>query len=193
MSLSGGCGWSVGGTLVVVRRVSVVGVSGSGKTTMARRLAEALHVRHVELDSIFHQPGWTELPDEEFRRRVGVELAADGWVVDGNYAAVRPLVWAAADTVVWMDRPRAVVMRRLVVRTVRRAVTRQELWNGNREPLTGMFRRDPTKNLLRWSWMKHSEYARRYAEAPEDPLNRHLTFVRLRTDADVDDLVASIG
>ena len=67
-----------------------------------RGLAGALDVRHVELDSIFHQPGWTELPDGEFRRRVGVELAADGWVVDGNYAAVRDVVWAAADTVVWM-------------------------------------------------------------------------------------------
>ena len=183
-------GWCHAGGM---RRVSVVGVSGSGKTTLARRLAVALGVRHVELDSIFHQPGWAELPEAEFRRRVGVELAADGWVVDGNYAAVRDLVWSAADTVVWMDLPRAVVMRRLVVRTVRRAVTRQELWNGNREPLTGMFRRDPRENLLRWAWTKHPEYAARYAAAPEDPANQHLSFVRLTSDTDVDGLVASVG
>ena len=146
----------------------------------------------MELDAIFHQPGWTELPVEDFRRRVGVELAADGWVVDGNYGAVRDLVWAAADTVVWFDRPRAAVMRRLIARTARRAVTRQELWNGNREPLTGMFRWDPRDNLVRWSWTNHGEYARRYASASADPANRHLTFVRLTSDADVDELVAAV-
>jgi hypothetical protein len=82
-------------------------------------------------------------------------------------------------------------MRRLIWRTTRRAITRQELWNGNREPLTGMFRRDPQENLVRWSWMKHGQYAVRYAAAPDDPANRHLTFVRVTTDADVDDIVAS--
>jgi adenylate kinase family enzyme len=176
----------------VVRRVSVVGISGSGKTTLARRLAGVLEVPHVELDAIFHQAGWTELPDEEFRRRVGAELAAAGWVVDGNYRAVRDLVWAAADTVVWLDRPRGTVMRRLLARTTRRAITRQELWNGNREPLTGMFRRDPRKNLLRWSWMKHPEYARRYVTASTDPSNAHLTFVRLTSDAEVDAFVGAV-
>jgi len=174
-----------------MRRVSVVGVSGAGKTTLAGRLADALGVAHVELDAIFHQPGWTELPVEEFRRRVGAEIAAEGWVVDGNYAAVRPLVWADADTVVCLDRPRRTVMRRLVARTLRRTLTRQELWNGNREPVTGMFRRDPRENLLRWSWMKHGEYASRYAAAAADAANRHLTFVRLTDDDDVDRFVAA--
>lgn len=174
-----------------MRRVSVVGISGAGKTTLARRLAGALEVSHVELDAIFHQPGWTELPVEEFRRRVRCELSADGWVVDGNYTAVRDLVWAAADTVVWLDRPRGTVMRRLIARTARRAMTRQELWNGNREPITGMLRRDPRDNLVRWSWTKHGEYADRYAAAMTDLRNRHLTFRRLTTDAEVDELVAS--
>jgi len=173
-----------------VQRVSVVGISGSGKTTLGRRLAPALGVAHVELDAIFHQSGWTELPPEDFRRRVGAVLEADGWVVDGNYGAVRDLVWAAADTVVWMDRPRATVMRRVVGRTVRRAVTRQELWNGNREPLGGMFRRDPRDNLVLWTWTNHTRYADRYATASVDPANAHLTFVRVTDDADGDRLVA---
>ena len=83
-------------------------------------------------------------------------------------------------------------MRRLIVRTARRLVTRQELWNGNREPLTGVLRRDPRENLVRWTWMKHGEYAARYAAAATDLSNRHLTFRRLTNDADVDELVASV-
>ncbi len=120
-----------------MRRVSVVGNSGSGKSTLARELALVLGVPYVELDSLFHQPGWVPLAEDEFRRVVGAAAAVDGWVMDGNYSAVRPIVWTRADTVVWLDLPRRTVMRQVVWRTVRRAVTRQELWNGNREPLSG--------------------------------------------------------
>jgi adenylate kinase family enzyme len=177
---------------VAVRRVSVVGNSGSGKTTLSRRLAVALDVPHVELDAIFHQPGWTELPVEEFRRRVSDAVAGDGWVVDGNYRAVRDLVWAAADTVVWLDRPRGTVMRRLVARTARRTLTRQELWNGNREPLTALLRRDPRDNLVRWAWTKHAEYSARYAAEAANEANGHLTFRRITNDAEADDLLAAL-
>jgi adenylate kinase family enzyme len=173
--------------------VSVVGNSGSGKTTLSRHLGAELGVPHIELDAIFHQPGWTELSVEEFRRRVAEELDQhDGWVVDGNYGAVRDLVWAAADTVVWFDLPRSTVMRRLVGRTLRRAITREELWNGNREPIGGMFRRDPRENIVRWSWTHHAACAGRYAAASLDPDNSHLTFIRLASDADIENLAARI-
>lgn len=85
-----------------VRRVSMVGVSGSGKSTLGRELAGRLAVPYVELDAIFHQPEWTPLPEEQFRQRVTAIAAGDGWVIDGNYRAVLPLVWECADTVVWL-------------------------------------------------------------------------------------------
>ena len=175
----------------MVRRLSVVGISGSGKTSLSLRLAVALGVQHIELDAMFHQPGWAELPPAEFRRRVEVAIQADGWVADGNYSAVRDLVWAAADTVVWLDLPRSLVMRRVLGRTIARAVTRRELWNGNREPLTGMFRRDPQENIVLWSWTNHGEFTRRYENAASDPANAHLTFIRLRSRDEADRLVAN--
>jgi adenylate kinase family enzyme len=174
-----------------VRRVSVIGVSGSGKTTVARQLAEALDVPHVELDAIFHQPGWTSLPDDEFRSRVAALVAGDGWVVDGSYAAVRPLVWVAADTVVWLDPSRARVMRRLVARTARRGVLRQELWNGDRERVFALLRRSEADNLALYAWRKHPVYRARYADAVGDPPRPGLRFVRLGTDAQVDAFIAS--
>jgi hypothetical protein len=67
---------------------------------------------HVELDSIFHQPGWTPLGDEEFRARVAEATAADRWVVDGNYSVVHGIVWDNADSVVWFDLPYATVLFR---------------------------------------------------------------------------------
>lgn len=74
----------------------------------------------VELDAIYHQPGWQPLRAEEFHRRVGSIVAGAGWVIDGNYSAVRDVVWMRADTVIWFDLPRRTVMRQILMRTLRR-------------------------------------------------------------------------
>ncbi len=169
-----------------MRRVSVVGNSGSGKSRLAAALAERLGVPSVELDSIFHQPDWTPLPLEEFRARVDDVTEADGWVVDGNYSAVRDLVWRKADTVVWLDLPRRVVMPQVVSRTLRRQILRTELWNGNREEWRDLFSRDPERSIILWSWTNHTKYRDRYLAAMSDPTWRGLTFVRLRSHADAE-------
>ena len=173
------------------QRVSLVGVSGAGKTTVGRKLAASLGVAFVELDAIFHQPDWAELPRDAFRERVGAALAAPGWVVDGNYSAVRDLVWDRADTVVWLDLPRRLVMRRVIQRTLRRAITREALWNGNREPLTNFYRLDPEQNIIRWTWVKYASYVERYEAAMDDPAYDRLRFVRLRTPHEIDGFLAA--
>lgn len=167
-----------------VQRISVVGNSGSGKTRLARQLAAALGIPLLELDSIFHLPGWTELPVDEFRARVGELVSGPAWIVDGNYSAVRLLVWERADTVVWVDPPQAVVMARVIRRTARRVLTREELWNGNREPWSNVWSWDPTRSIVAWSWTQRHKYRDRYASAMTDPAWAHLRFVLVRTRAD---------
>lgn len=163
----------------------MVGASGAGKSTLARSLADRLALPHLELDSIYHQAGWVPLPAEEFTARVAAAVAADRWVIDGNYSAVRPLIWARADTVIWLDLPRRTVMRRLVWRTLRRAVGRAELWNGNRERLRSMLSRNPDVSLLVWAWQHHPVYRERYTAAMADPAHAHLTFIRVTSRADL--------
>ena len=175
-----------------VQRVSVVGNSGSGKTMAARELASRLNVPHVELDAIFHQPGWTELPEAEFRRRVDRLAQEPSWVVDGNYSVVRDLVWARADTVVWLDIPRHQVMRRVVRRTLGRMLLRRELWNGNREPLANLWRLDPQRSIIAWAWTQHEMYRQRYAEAMTDPDNAHLCFIRICTGTELESFLAEV-
>lgn len=172
-------------SLACVRRVSVIGNAGSGKSALARALAARLGVPHVELDGIYHQPGWIPLAGEEFVRRVGAAAAGDGWVIDGNYSAVRPLIWARADTVIWLDPPRRVVMRRLIWRTIRRVISRTELWNGNREPWQNLVRRDPQTSIIAWAWHQHAVYQQRYAAAALDPAWAHLRFSRVTSRRDV--------
>jgi adenylate kinase family enzyme len=175
-----------------VRRVVVVGNSGSGKSTLARRLATRLDVPHIELDSIHHQSGWTPLPPAELIRRVADATAGDGWVVDGNYSAVRAMVWERATTVVWFDMPRHVVMRRIVWRTLRRVCGRIELWNGNRERWRDLLTLDPERSVIAWAWQRHQAYRDRYAALLTDPACAHLVFIRIRRPADSRRLLSGV-
>ncbi|HVB41637.1 MAG TPA: hypothetical protein VNF47_02870 [Streptosporangiaceae bacterium] len=174
-----------------MRRISVVGNSGSGKTTLARQLATAIGVPHLELDSVFHQPGWQPLDAVSFRQRVAAFTAGRSWVVDGNYSTVQDIVWARADTVLWLDPPRHRVMRQVIWRTLRRTATRAELWNGNREPWSNLLRFKPEESIIAWAWTRDRVYRERYATAQADPANGHLTFVRLRTPRDAAEAVGA--
>ncbi len=165
-------------------RIAVVGSAGSGKTTMTRMLSERLGVPALELDSVHHRENWTPLPDDEMRSVVADFTAADRWVVDGNYPVVSEIVWRRADTVVWLDLSRPRVMRRLVSRTALRGLRRTELWNGNREDLRNVLRRDPEQNLLLWAWTRHGPLRSRYERAAAEHV--HVTVYRLRDPKEVD-------
>lgn len=168
-----------------MRRVSVVGISGSGKTTFARALAARLGAEHLELDSVFHQPDWRPLPTEEFRARVGERVAEPRWVIDGNYGDhVQDLVWDAADTIVWLDLPRWRVMRAILPRSLRRVATRERLWNGNRERWRNLLDPRPEENVVLWAWTQHPVVRARYAGLFADPRWAGSTRVRLRSRAE---------
>ncbi|HEX3841489.1 MAG TPA: hypothetical protein VHU85_11900 [Acidimicrobiales bacterium] len=176
-----------------MRRVSVVGNSGSGKSWLAARLAARLGVPYIELDAVFHLPNWTELPADEFRRQVADLTATGGWVVDGNYLNGRDVVWGRADTVVWVDPPRALVTFRVVSRSLGRVLRRRELWNGNREHWRNLLSTDPAKSIIAWSWTQHQAYRDRYSATMTDPAWANLTFIRLRSASDREKLLSSVG
>ncbi len=169
-------------------RIAVHGASGSGKTTLATELAERIGLARVELDAIFHQPGWTPLGTDAFRDEVARATAGDRWVVDGNYRQVRDLVWGRADLIVVLDRPRWVVIGQLVARSVRRAAVRRELWNGNRESFRNLLSTDADRNVVLWSWRTLHRYHR---EVPEEARSEapHARLAVLRSRREIADFV----
>jgi adenylate kinase family enzyme len=175
-----------------MKRVAVVGTTGSGKTTFAAKLAARLDVPHIELDAIYHQPNWTPLSEEEFRRGVAEVVTADGWVADGNYSKVRDLVWETADTVVVLAYTRALVTRRVVARTFVRMWRRQELWNGNRERWRNLLSLNPERNIILWSWHTYNKNHQRYLEAVSDPEFAHLKFHRFVHPQEADEFLATL-
>ncbi|MGH1490489.1 MAG: AAA family ATPase [Acidimicrobiales bacterium] len=174
-------------------RVSIVGSSGSGKTTLAKRIVERTGIHHIELDALHHLEGWVQQERALMRAQVAKELEHPDWVCDGNYESmVGDLVRAAPDTILVFDLPRVRVVRQVAWRTVKRAVRREELWNGNREPLSNFTRWDPEHNVIRWSWVNHEKYQKRFQQAMETGEWDHAEVVRLTSHADADRWLASL-
>jgi len=162
-----------------MRRVVVIGTSGCGKSTLARAIAARLGVPHVELDAFQHGPNWTERPLDEFRGRVAESVEQDGWVVDGNYAKSRDLVWPRADTLIWLDYSMTVTFYRVFRRTMMRSISGEELWSGNRESLWLQFL--SKDSLLLWvinTWRRHR---REYPKMLRQPEHSHLKILRFRS------------
>lgn len=170
----------------------MVGPAGSGKTTLAARLGVARALPHVELDALWWDPGWTEVGAEEFRRRLHPVVAGDRWVVCGNYytTGMREVAWPRADTIVWLDLARWRTIGRILRRTLRRSLTRVELWSGNRERLGNILARD---ELLRFAWREYPKYRRRYSAIRDDPGLAHLTVIRLGSPRSVRAWLAEVS
>lgn len=171
----------------VVERISVFGTAGSGKTTLAKRLAERLELPHLELDAVFHQPGWTQLPDDEFRAVVTEFVAQERWVVCGKYSQVRPIVFGRADTIVCLDHNRLRQTLRVAGRTVRRAARREVLWNGNRERWRGLWVfQDPEQSIVRWAWDNIPRVRRHFDDIEAEWAPRGVDVVRLHGWREID-------
>ena len=102
-----------------------------------------------------------------------------GWVVDGNYNDRAADLFDLADTIVWLDYSRRVVLTRLVRRTLGRILLRRELWNGNRESAATLFSLDPDENVVLWAWTSYAPLQRCYLAAMQQDLNAR--WVRLTT------------
>jgi adenylate kinase family enzyme len=173
-----------------LQRIHVVGTSGSGKTTLAQRLARNLNIPHVELDALHWGPDWTPAPLELFRERTARALGVEAWTTDGNYSRVRDIVWGRADTVVWLNFPLLLVLWRVTWRTLRRSITRQELWSGNRESLREAFFGD---SIIRYALRSHRRRKQQYPELFRQPEYRHLHVIELRSPGEVRRWLKKVG
>ena len=164
-----------------MKRVCLIATaSGNGKTTVGRELAQRLRVPFYELDALYHGPGWTPASADELRAKVEPIVAAEAWVVDGTYrGTIGDVVPAAADVVVWLDLPLHVWLPRLLRRTARRVIHKEELWNGNRERWQDALH--PTNSVVLYALRNYRKTRRALAsELAPFPV------ARLRTQAEVD-------
>jgi adenylate kinase family enzyme len=156
----------------------MIGSSGAGKSTFARALAERLVCPLLELDSIYHQPNWTPLPDDEMRARIDAFVAGETWVCDGNYRRFSAPIVARATDLVWLDLPKAIVMTQVIFRSAQRAWSGRPLWNDNRERVSAWL--DPD-HPIRHTWSNFDRLRRERAQLVTTAELAHLRVHRLRS------------
>jgi len=170
-------------------RIIVTGSSNSGKSTLGAALAELRSVPFIELDGLHWEPGWREADVDVFQSRIQSAIEPDTWVMAGNYLAKQQHVsWPRADTVIFLDLPMPKVLRRCFSRTWRRWRTRETLYGGeNRENLwEHLMLWDANHSLFTHIVMTHRRRRRDFEKFQCDPRWGHITFIHLRSVAEVD-------
>ena len=168
-----------------MRRVMVVGCAGAGKTTLARRLGETLKLPVVSLDFHFWRPGWQSPDRAEWRQQVTTLAAMPDWIMDGNYSNTYDLRMPRADSLIWLDFPRGICMRRVLARTIRGyGRSRPDLPQDCPERFDLAF--------LRYVWDFPRKHRPRIAAGIEQ-FGDHLHMTRLVCDRDVESFLAGLG
>lgn len=166
-------------TALNMQRIAVIGSSGSGKSTLAKQLGVQLNIQWIELDELFWQPHWQERSQEEFCNLVQAATASGTWVVDGNYATARSIIWPKATTIICLNYAFPLVLYRIFKRSIIRAATQQKLFAGNVETFQKTFlSRD---SIIWWVLTTYHRRQRQYRSLLQSDAVRHIQVLEFTT------------
>lgn len=174
-------------------RVAVVGTSGSGKSTFARRLAEARRIPFHELDLINWRPGWVSrsaVEPEAFMADVDAATALPEWTIAGGYSEVRPLIWSRATHLVWLDLPRSLIVRQVIWRSLKQAASGRDVFPGCREDWARLLSRE---HPIRWAWDTFARRKAQFSAMLADPAYAHLAVIRSTSRAEAEAALARLS
>ena len=91
-------------------RIIIIGSAGSGKSYLAKKIAEITKYPLIHLDNEFWNPGWVKTPREEWIEKQKEMISTEKWIIDGNYNSTLELRIEASDLVIFLDINRFVCM-----------------------------------------------------------------------------------
>lgn len=89
-----------------MKRIMILGSSGTGKTTLSRFLSQKLKLSVLHLDSVYWKKDWEHIDKEEFDLYMRNYLLKNkSWVIDGNYSNNKHFHYRKnlADTIIYLD------------------------------------------------------------------------------------------
>jgi adenylate kinase family enzyme len=164
-----------------MKRINIIGTTGSGKSTFASALSDNLSYPYIQIDQIFWKPDWEETADHELLLKLAEAVSGDCWVLDGNYNRTNHIKWERADTIVWIDFGFIRTFLQLLKRTIVRAAMKQELWygTGNKETFYRSFM--SKKSILVWYFKSYRRNRSQYSALMKSDEYDHIKWYRLRT------------
>jgi adenylate kinase family enzyme len=131
-----------------MQRVLVIGPCGAGKSTLSFALAQKLNLPIFHMDQLNWNPGWVESSKDELREKLSKIIATDRWLIDGTYGGTLPERLVRADTVIYLDYPIRLCIKRLLKRIwTYRGRTRPDMTDGCPE----RFNLEFLIYLMRWN------------------------------------------
>jgi adenylate kinase family enzyme len=167
-----------------MKKVLIIGSSGAGKSTFARRLGAITGLEVIHLDVLHWKPDWTEPDKSEWQKTVENALKGDAWIIDGNFGGTMEMRIRAADTVIFLDLPRALCVYRIVKRVVTyRKGTRPDMAEGCDEKFDWEF--------LKWVW-NYPERSRPKVEALLKSVENEKKVIRLKSKREVENFFVNL-
>lgn len=176
-----------------MKRINVIGTTGSGKSTFSKQLADKLGFPCIHMDQLFWKPNWEGSSDEEFIPKVTEATSGEKWVLDGNYNRTNDAKWKNVDTIIWLDYSYPRTFWQLLTRTVSRIITQEELWpgTGNRDSFRMAFM---SKNsIFVWLFLRYKRNKERYSDLHQSLELKHIQFIRLLTPKDAKKFLGSVS
>jgi len=176
-----------------MKKINVIGTTGSGKSTFSKCLAQHLGYPCIQMDQLFWKSNWVQPTDEEFIPKVERAISGDVWVLDGNYSRTNDLKWASVDTIIWLDYSFLRTFMQLFKRTVTRAFFKQELWpeTGNKETFAKSFL--SRQSIFVWFFKSYKRNKTRYAKLMQSTEFKHVEFIRLRSPSELKEFLKGIS
>ena len=168
-----------------MKRIHIVGTSGSGKTHLASRLSEILNIKHTQIDGVFWQDYWQSLPPEKFKEKIAAITEKKKWIFCGNYSIAREIIWKKADTLIWLDLPFSTTLKQLFQRTLNRSLDKEKLWGTqNTENFRMSFAsRD---SIILWMLKTYRRNKRHYSHWVANPPHSQMKTIRLTSHSEAD-------
>ena len=126
--------------MIKAKRILVVGCCGSGKSYISEKLSEITGIPIIHLDKLYWKRGWEERAREEFISLREKEMAAERWIIDGNYSYTLPIRLEKCDFVIYMHPTRVECILGILHRIIKsRGRTRKDMADGCPERLDMAF------------------------------------------------------
>ena len=170
--------------LINMKRINIIGTSGSGKSTFAKQLAELLSIKYIEMDALFWDRGWQGRKDTDFFSSLKDMITQDAWVLDGNYTRSTSIKWKNVDTVIWLDYSFWCTFMQLIKRSIIRIYTKKELWpgTGNIESCRQTFL--SKESILLWMVQSFYKNRRKYRAIISNQNYQYIHFIRFTSPRD---------